>query len=104
MYAGRQGTAGFRNGPRELSLFSAPRGMCADTNGSLVVADSDNACVRRITANGKQLRTIVPATSAACQSTPAVPAHAKPAMEVVARQARSLSHSRAVHCCSTLAL
>ena len=53
MYAGRLGHAGFRDGPRQLALFSAPRGMCADTNRTLIVADSDNACIRRIVANGE---------------------------------------------------
>ncbi len=52
MYSGRLGHAGFRDGPRQRALFSAPRGMCADTNGTLLVADSDNACVRRIAADG----------------------------------------------------
>lgn len=54
VYAGRQGRAGFRNGPRNQALFSAPRGLCADTNGTLIIADSNNSCVRRITTNGEQ--------------------------------------------------
>ena len=53
VYAGRQGRAGFRNGPRNQALFSAPRGLCADTNGTLVIADSNNSCVRRIDVNGE---------------------------------------------------
>ena len=53
MYAGRIGHAGFRDGPRQRALFNAPRGMCADTNGTLIVADSNNACIRRIAADGE---------------------------------------------------
>jgi sugar lactone lactonase YvrE len=35
-------------------MFNAPRGICADTNGTLVVADSNNSCIRRIDTDGEQ--------------------------------------------------
>ena len=34
-------------------MFDTPRGICADTNGTLVVADSNNSCIRRINADGE---------------------------------------------------
>ena len=55
MWAGKEGAAGFRNGPRGAALFSAPRGLCGDDNGTLIVADSNNSCIRRIDRDGAQL-------------------------------------------------
>jgi len=70
VYAGRLGHAGFRDGHRQRALFSAPRGMCADTNGTLIIADSGNACVRRVSTNGE----LVPGETACSQLLPRLPA------------------------------
>jgi hypothetical protein len=52
VWAGKEGAAGFSNGPRGAARFHSPRGLCADANGTLIVADSNNSCVRRIDRDG----------------------------------------------------
>jgi len=52
VWAGKEGAAGFQNGPRGAARFRSPRGMCADANGTLIVADSNNSCIRRIDRDG----------------------------------------------------
>ena len=54
-WAGVDGVAGFRNGDRTAAHFHGPRGMCGDGRGNLVVVDSGNACLRRISSSGAQL-------------------------------------------------
>ena len=55
VFAGVAGHQGFRNGHRSSALFDQPRGICADANGSLIVSDSRNGCIRRVTDNGADL-------------------------------------------------
>ena len=55
VWAGKEGVAGFRNGPRGAALFRAPRGLCPDANGTLIVADSNNSCIRRVDKDGLRL-------------------------------------------------
>lgn len=50
--AGVAGTAGSQDGPREQALFRQPRRLCLASDGTLYVADSGNATIRRIRSNG----------------------------------------------------
>jgi hypothetical protein len=42
------GTAGYENGPKDKATFNSPAGLCLALNGDVVVADSLNNVVRRI--------------------------------------------------------
>ncbi|CAK0781184.1 hypothetical protein CVIRNUC_005307 [Coccomyxa viridis] len=44
---------GFRNGQGDHALFSMPRGLCYHDMDFLVIADSQNACLRRISLDGE---------------------------------------------------
>ncbi len=46
---------GFRNGQGDHALFSMPRGLCYHDMDFLVIADSQNACLRRISLDGGRL-------------------------------------------------
>jgi|GEM_PF-422376 len=50
--AGTSGTPGSTNGDAENALFSGPEGMAFDSLGNLFVADTGNACIRKITNAG----------------------------------------------------
>ena len=56
--AGTGGMAGFVDGMGTEARFDGPRGIAADRDGNLYVADSNNYAVRRITPSGA-VRTIV---------------------------------------------
>ena len=45
-------SGGFRNGRGDCALFSMPRGLCYHPVDFLVIADSQNACIRRISLEG----------------------------------------------------
>jgi hypothetical protein len=42
------GISGYRNGRGSEAQFDIPWGLCADTNGNVYVADSNNNCIRKI--------------------------------------------------------
>ena len=42
------GVAGFANGPATVAPFNYPAGLAVVANGDLIVADSENQCLRRI--------------------------------------------------------
>jgi len=46
--AGVAGGRGLRDGPAEQALFNSPQGLAWDNDGSLLVVDIGNACIRRI--------------------------------------------------------
>jgi sugar lactone lactonase YvrE len=46
------GNFGFTNGPGATASFSAPHDIATDLQGNLYVAESDNNCIRKITAAG----------------------------------------------------
>lgn len=46
--AGKSGERGNENGKGDQARFSSPRGMCVDSDGSLLVADSLNLKIRRV--------------------------------------------------------
>ena len=56
--AGTSGTFGYRDGELRRSLFGFPYGLCVDTRGDLLVADSNNNCIRRIHFNDGTVSTI----------------------------------------------
>lgn len=45
--AGR-GTQGYFDGPGASAMFASPTDVCVDTNGDLVVSDTNNSCIRKI--------------------------------------------------------
>jgi streptogramin lyase len=51
-FAGAAGTNGFANGPGADARFDSPTGLALDTAGNLLVADTGNHTVRRITPTG----------------------------------------------------
>jgi hypothetical protein len=52
VYAGKQGSSGWRDGKKEDAQFNSPRQMILDINNNLVIADQNNHCIRRITPEG----------------------------------------------------
>ena len=52
LIAGSVGNAGFKNGTGTAALFSRPYGLCQQKDGSLLVADQNNNCIRRVTLSG----------------------------------------------------
>ena len=50
--AGQDGRAGARDGPRGTSLLNRPSALCVNPLGLLVVADTGNACLRQVDAQG----------------------------------------------------
>jgi RHS repeat-associated protein len=52
--AGTPGSAGFSGdgGPADQALLNSPKGVAVDDMGNLYIADSANACIRKIDANG----------------------------------------------------
>jgi len=56
--AGQEGQRGFRNGHGKQALFSMPTSLCQLPHGFLVVADSANACLRRINVATREVTTL----------------------------------------------
>eukprot|EP00959_Pyramimonas_sp_CCMP1952_P274697 5742410-Pyramimonas_sp.AAC.2 len=50
--AGTAGTLGYRDGEGSNALFSEPNGVAVDRAGNVIVADSCNNCIRKITPQG----------------------------------------------------
>lgn len=50
--AGHAGKLGYRDGDGVDAEFGAPRGLAVDRNGDLLVADTNNHVIRRVTRNG----------------------------------------------------
>lgn len=50
--AGRPGFGGFQDGKGEKALFDSPHGLCVDSDGTLLVADSLNHRIRRVSLDG----------------------------------------------------
>lgn len=46
--AGKQGTSGWVDGPCEEALFNNPRQMALDKDGNLIIAETNNHCIRKI--------------------------------------------------------
>jgi sugar lactone lactonase YvrE len=51
-FAGAQGTTGYADGTATAARFSDPVGLAVDAAGNVLVADSGNHCIRRITPAG----------------------------------------------------
>ena len=70
--AGIAGIAGLGDGAGSSALFNQPRGITADSTGNLYVADTGNATIRRIAADGTVTTpsmTLATTTSAATSQT-----------------------------------
>ncbi len=50
--AGTIGTSGTANGPALSASFNGPQSVAVDSNGLIYVADTNNHCIRRMTADG----------------------------------------------------
>jgi len=50
--AGKSGSSGTADGTGEAALFSSPTGIAIDTTGSLVVTDTGNSSIRKISSSG----------------------------------------------------
>ncbi len=51
--AGQPGFAGYQNGPVANATFKNPGGLALDAAGNVYVADTGNACIRKITPDGQ---------------------------------------------------
>ena len=51
-YAGKNGTAGFRNDVLSVATFSQPSGVVVDGDGNIYIADYNNNAIRKITPDG----------------------------------------------------
>jgi sugar lactone lactonase YvrE len=51
--AGENGTAGFADGTGTAARFNRPYGLTRETDGSFLVADQGNHCIRRVRLNGE---------------------------------------------------
>jgi sugar lactone lactonase YvrE len=52
LFAGTAGRSGWKDGERLQSEFNNPVQVCVDQDGSVMVADMNNHCIRRISADG----------------------------------------------------
>lgn len=52
LFAGKLGTAGWKDGPVADALFNKPRQIALGGDGSLYIADTENHCIRQITPDG----------------------------------------------------
>lgn len=48
VFAGTEGTSGYVDGTPLTAKFNRPRGLVIDSVGDLIIADTDNHCIRRI--------------------------------------------------------
>ncbi len=53
IFAGRNGEAGWQDGPLSESRFNTPNQLIVAPNGNLYLADRNNHCIRMITLDGK---------------------------------------------------
>jgi sugar lactone lactonase YvrE len=67
--AGMGGIAGLGNSSGGVVLFNQPRGLVADSAGNLFVADTGNAAIRKIAADGTVTTLTLTAASAATTTT-----------------------------------
>jgi hypothetical protein len=51
--AGVAGAAGLRDGNATSSLFNTPRGLAIDSAGDIIVCDSKNNLIRKISLSGQ---------------------------------------------------
>eukprot|EP01043_Picozoa_sp_COSAG02_P095329 COSAG02_NODE_31704_length_528_cov_1899.069930_1_plen_145_part_01 len=56
--AGAAGQSGHKDGPAHEARFSYPYGVAVAGDGSLLVADNGNHCIRRVSADGRQVSTV----------------------------------------------
>jgi DNA-binding beta-propeller fold protein YncE len=56
--AGKGQVKGWSNGSGESARFSWPRGLALDTDSQLIVADSGNHCIRRVTTDEGRVTTV----------------------------------------------
>ncbi|WP_158547922.1 hypothetical protein [Dyadobacter luteus] len=49
---GGRAREGYKDGKSTLALFNFPKGMAYDSKGNLLIADTNNSCVRKLSADG----------------------------------------------------
>ena len=47
------GMRGFKDGPSNISMFNYPHGVCVDSDGNIIVTDTENHRIRMINLNGE---------------------------------------------------
>ena len=57
VYAGT-GVAGCDNGPKDKATFNSPSGLCLDHNGDLIVADTKNHVIRKVSQVSGEVTTL----------------------------------------------
>lgn len=48
-WAGQEGKSGYLDGPIGQALFNKPGQMCVDSEGNIILTDTENHCIRKIT-------------------------------------------------------
>jgi len=48
-FAGQEGNGGYLDGPLTQAMFNKPAQLCFDSEGNMIVADTENHCIRKIT-------------------------------------------------------
>jgi hypothetical protein len=70
-WAGAAGTAGNQNGTGTAARFNAPKGVALDADGNLLVADSGNGSLRKVTTTGGVVTTVAAVAGDSVSVTPA---------------------------------
>jgi IPT/TIG domain./NHL repeat. len=52
LFAGTKGLRGWKDGKKEDALFNKPKQFVFDQDGNIIIADSGNSCIRKITPAG----------------------------------------------------
>ncbi|MCE9348200.1 hypothetical protein K0H30_12615, partial [Bacteroides thetaiotaomicron] len=48
-WAGQEGKSGYLDGPIGQAMFNKPGQMCVDSEGNIILTDTENHCIRKIT-------------------------------------------------------
>ncbi|PIQ27407.1 hypothetical protein COW36_22665 [bacterium (Candidatus Blackallbacteria) CG17_big_fil_post_rev_8_21_14_2_50_48_46] len=82
--AGVPKKSGFQDGEAQTALFSSPSGLCLDAQGNLLIADSNNHRIRKLSADGKTVSTLVGSAEKGFLNGPALEARLNSPRDLVA--------------------